>query len=229
MKFTPGPTIAAASGSIGGTVFSRNRYGAYTRNRSIPVSPNTAYQAAAKNYLSQASQNWRALDADVRLSWATWAQSNPITDNLGQQQILQGNSAYVMLATRMLQMGQALPTVPPAVAAPSALLTLSATYDVGAGTTVLTFTATPLAAAERLWGYAAVTNSPARLYIKNLRKLVTISAAAQATGYDYEADVELRFGALAAGQVVTLEYAVADEDTGLISAFRRTSGTIVST
>lgn len=229
MKYTPGPLIAAASGSIGGTVFSRGRYGVYTRNRSIPVSPNTAYQAAAKNYLSQASQNWRDLAADVRLSWETWAQSNPVTDNLGQSQTLQGNSAYVMLATRLLQASEALPTTPPATAAPAALLTLSATYDVGAGTSVLTFTATPLGANERLWMYAAVTNSAARNYIKNLRKLVTISAAAQATGYDYEAAVELRFGALAAGQVVTLEAAVMDDTTGLISAFRRTSGTIVST
>lgn len=229
MKFTPGPTIAAASGSIGGTVFSRNRYGAYTRNRAIPVSPNTAYQAAAKQYLAQASQNWRDLTDAQRLQWATWAQSNPVTDNLGQSQILQGNSCYVMLATRMLQAGQSLPTAPPATAAPAALLSLSSTFDVGAGTTALTFTATPLGAAERLWMYAAVTNSAARVYIKNLRKLVTISNTAQATGFDWQANVETRFGTLVAGQVVTLEAAVLDQTTGLISAFRRTSGTIVST
>lgn len=229
MKFTPGPTIAAASGSIGGTVFSRNRYGAYTRNRAIPVSPNTAYQAAAKQYLSQASQNWRDLTDAQRLQWNTWAQSNPVTDNLGQSQILQGNSAYVMLATRLLQMGQSLPTAPPSVAAPAALLSLSSTWDVGAGTSVLTFTATPVGATNRLWMYGAVTNSAARLYIKNLRKLVTISAANQATGYDWQSDVELRFGTLTAGQVLTLEAAVADQATGLVSAFRRIQGTIVST
>ena len=229
MKFTPGPTIAAASGSIGGTVFSRNRYGAYVRNRAIPVSPNTEYQAAAKDYLAQASQNWRALDAAVRLQWATWAASNPVTDNLGQQQILQGNAAYVQLATRMLQMGQALPTAPPTAAAPAALVTFISTWDAGAAGMAITFTATPLGATERLWMYAAVTNSPARTYIRNLRKLVTISDAAQATGFDPQDDIETRFGTLAAGQVVTLEAAVADEDTGLISSFRRTSGVIVST
>lgn len=229
MKFTPGPTIAAASGSIGGTVFSRNRYGAYTRNRSIPVSPDTQYQQAAKQYLAQASQNWRALTDAQRLQWATWAASNPVTDNLGQSQILQGNSAYVMLATRMLQAGQSLPTAPPADAAPAAFTAFSSTWDIGAGTTSLTFAATPLGASERLWMYAAVTNSPARTYIKNLRKLVTISNTAQATGFDWQANVETRFGTLVAGQVVVLEGAVLDQTTGLISAFRRASGVIVST
>lgn len=229
MKFLPGPTVAAASGSIGGTVFSRNRYGAYTRGRVIPVSPNSAAQAEAKNFLAQASQNWRDLTDAQRLAWGTWAADNPVTDSLGQSQILQGNSAYCMLATRLLQLGEALPTAPPATAAPAALLTLAATFDIGAGTSVLTFTATPLGANEHLWVYAAVSNSAARTYVKNIRKLVSITAAAQATGYDWQSDVEARFGALAAGQAVVLEAAVADDTTGLISAFRRTSGVVVST
>ncbi|KKL73251.1 hypothetical protein LCGC14_2076760, partial [marine sediment metagenome] len=58
---TPGPTVAAISGSIGGTVYSRNRGGAYIRNRAIPVDPNTSFQINVRAILAAQSQNWADL------------------------------------------------------------------------------------------------------------------------------------------------------------------------
>lgn len=228
-KFTPGPTVAAVSGSIGGTTYSRNRYGAYMRFRAKPVIATSAAATQAKNFMTAASQAWRGLTAAQRLQWGTWAQGNPIIDNLGMPQILQGNSAYCRLATRLLQMGQALPTAPPSEAAPDALATMTITADIGAGTSEIAFTATPLAAGLRLWGYFAVVDSAGITYVQNLRKLCVISDAAQATDYDYQTDVEARFGTLSVGQVVIADVAVADEDTGLISGFLRAQATVVTT
>lgn len=228
-KFTPGPTVAAVSGSIGGTTYSRNRYGAYMRYRAKPVIATSDAATQAKNFLAAASQKWRDLSATQRLQWETWASGNPIIDNLGNAQILQGNAAYVRLATRLLLMSQALPTAPPVVAAPDALATMSLTGDIGAGTSEVAFTATPLGAGLRLWGYATVTNSAGIRYVRNLRKLCIISAAALASPYDYQAVVEARFGALAVGQILTIEVAVADQATGLISGFLRDSVTITTT
>ena len=42
LKFTPGPTVASLSGSVGGQTYSRNRGGAYIRNRAIPITSTTA-------------------------------------------------------------------------------------------------------------------------------------------------------------------------------------------
>ena len=43
-----GPAVAVISGSVGGTVFSRNKGGAYMRNRSIPVNPQSAAQVVVR-------------------------------------------------------------------------------------------------------------------------------------------------------------------------------------
>jgi hypothetical protein len=229
MKFTPGPAIASASGAIGGTVFSRNRYGAYTRNRAIPVQPINDNTTAAKSRMIAASQNWGLLDDSERLAWATWAASNPIIDALGQSQILQGNSAYVQVATRLLLLGEALPDLPGAGTAPPSLATLTATWDIGAGAFALTYTPTPLQADEHLWCYAAVTNSAGKTYIQNLRKLVYVGAAATATGVDLQTSIEDRFGDLQVGQYITVDAFVASDVNGLLSAPLRVSGQVVET
>lgn len=229
MKFTPGPAIAAASGSVGGTVFSRNRYGAYTRFRAVPVTATSTAATNAKNYMTAASQAWRGLTDAQRLQWSTWAAANPIIDNLGQQQILQGNSAYVSLNARLLRAGVAQISVPPAVAAPAALNSMSIVADIGAGGCSVTFTPTPTGANVGLFGYFAVVNSAGVNFIKNLRKLCTITAGAQVTGYDFQADVEARFGTLAVGQYVIAEIATIDRTTGLISGFLRSRVAVTTT
>lgn len=229
MKFTPGPTIAAASGSVGGTVFSHNRYGAYTRNRAIPTKQTSVYAMNAKARLSNISAAWRDETAATKLAWQTYAQNNPITDALGQKQILTGHAAYVALNTRLHLAGATLLIVPPIVAAPSPLLTLSATWDIGAGAFELAFTPTPLAANERLWVTGCVVDSVGINYVENLMKFIKCTAAAQATNVDLSTDIAARFGTLAVGQKIVLDAAILDDDTGLLSTPTRVSGVVVST
>jgi post-segregation antitoxin (ccd killing protein) len=228
-KFTPGPTIGAASGSVGGTVYSRNRYGAYLRNRAVPVTSTTQEALNAKGRLAAQSEAWRALNDEQRAAWNTYTQTNPVTGPLGMSQVLTGHAAYVGINARLARAGDTLLSLPPVSTAPTALATLSATYDVGAGTTVLTFTATPLAAGVRLWVKYAVVDSTGINYVENLFKLCTVTSAAQATGYDYESDVEARFGTLSVGQKLVIRAHTFDGATGLLSAPLQTSGVIVST
>ena len=49
-----GTHLTDASGSLSGVTYSHNRGGAYTRNRSIPVNPNTVQQQAVRNAFSSA-------------------------------------------------------------------------------------------------------------------------------------------------------------------------------
>lgn len=221
--------IGAASGSVGGQTASRNRYGAYFRTRAVPVASTTNPALQAKARLAAASQAWGGLTDAQRLSWRTWAATNPVTDALGQSQILSGHAAFCGIYTRVDISGGTVFDDPPVVAAPDALLTLSATYDIGAGTSELTYTTTPLAAGCKLYIQAAVVDSPGISYVQNLLKLVGFSAAAQASGFDYQTLVESRFGTLLVGQVLHLQVSVIDTATGLLSAPRIVSGTIVTT
>lgn len=229
MKFIPGPTIAAASGSLGGTVYSHNRYGVYTRNRTIPTNPQTTFQLGTRANLGNLSTAWSGLTSAQRLAWEEWARQNPITDRLGQQQILQGNAAYIQLNARLLADGAAAVDTPPITTAPDALITLLSEGDIGTADFELNFTPTPIGAAEKLWIQAAVTNSPAITYVKNLLRFVGTSAANQATAFDTQSLIEARFGALVVGVTVHQWVSVLDTASGQLSPPRRTSVVVTDT
>ena len=229
MKFMPGPFIGNASGSIGGNVFSRNRYGAYTRVRAIPVTSTTDAALNAKARFATASQAWQALTDVQRLAWKEWALDNPIIDALGQQQELAGNAAYVQLNARLAAVGGAVIAVPPTIAPPTGLPTLVQQADIGAGDTDLAYTATPLAANQALYIQAAVVDSAGISYVQNKLRFIGVSAAAQASPFDHQSLVETRFGTLIVGQTLHVQVSVVDTVTGLLSGKLATRTVVVTT
>ncbi len=216
-KILLGPMVGAASGSIGATTFSHNRYGTYTRRRAIPVKSTTTPATNAKARFTTRSQAWQGLTAAERLAWKEWALDHPITDTLGQQQTLQPNAAYIRLNARLEALGLSPITDPPIAAPPVGLLTLTQTADIGTGTFDLAFTTSPLGATEYLNIYAAVVSSAGITYVQNLLRQIGKSAAAETTPFDYESLVVARFGTLVVGQYVHVRVSVIDSATGLIS------------
>jgi len=227
--YTSGPAVASVSGSIGGTTFSRNRGGQYMRRRAIPSIVSSTYAMQIKAILAAQSQNFRDLTTAQRAAWYAYAQQNPVLNALGNAFTKSGHQAYVAINTRLSLISATLLTVPPIAAAPDALLTYSQTMDIGAGTFAATFTATPLGATSRLFTRAAVVNSPAVNYVTNLLRFVGVSAAAQATGYDDEAQMVTRLGTLTVGQTLHIRRHVIDTATGLLSPPLPVRGLIVST
>jgi len=218
MKFTPGPIVAALSGSVGGTVASRNAGGAYFRFRAVPVTSTTEDALAAKGNLTTQSQGWRNLTAEQRTSWSSFALQNPITDVLGQSLVLKGNMIYISINTLLAQSGSAVLSNPPTGAPPAGLTSLTLDADIGAGNVELAFTATPLGANEILVVRAYVTNSVAINYVQNQLRTISFSSLAQASPFDIEAAVIAKFGALVVGQTVHTEVYTLDTTTGLRSS-----------
>jgi len=184
---------------------------------------------AARARLIDASQSWGGLTPAQQLAWNTYAESAPITDRLGNKQVLTGHAAFVQINARILVGGGTKVLVPPVVAAPPALLTMVSTFDIGAGTSTIVYTTTPLAAGNCLYVQGAVLLNPGQRYFKNRLKLIKVSAAALASPYDYQADMESRFGPLVVGQRVILLASVLSKTSGLISAPYIDEGLIVST
>lgn len=228
-KMRAGAMVGQISGSVGIQTFSHNRYGSYVRLRTSPVISQTTYAQQAKARFAAASQAFGGLTAAQRDAWATWAAVNPITDRIGDKQVLDPHAAYVKLNCRQAIQGGAVLSLPPVGNAPDALLTLTGTWDIGAGTFELAFTPTPIGATNRLWIWAAVVNSAGVEYVKNLYKLVAVSALNQATAYDTEALIESRFGTLQVGQFVHILAQVSDNATGLQSIGAPVVGQVVST
>lgn len=229
-KYTPGPMVASVSGSIGGTVFSRNRYGQYTRFRAVPVNPGTNYTEAAKQRLGDISGAWRNLDESDRQSWVTWAQTNTVTDPLGQQIVLQGNAAFQKLNNRILLSGNSMITLPPVGGPPPEVPSFtveandgSESNEPGIVTLDIDYDTPPSDATLFVW--AAVVDSVGITYVKNLMKLVIPDQAPQATP-DISAGVTERFGALSAGQKVVIELAHVGNETGLTTVRRRAEAVV---
>lgn len=227
-KFTPGPFVSQVSGSIGGTTFSRNRGGQYTRARAIPVTSTTPEALAAKARLSTASSAWQNLTAGQRDAWKFWATANPSINTLGMSIILTGQQAFVGNHTRMVLAGQTTLVAPPIIAAPVSLTSAVQDGDEGAGDVDLTFAATPLGASEYIWLLACITNSAGINYVQNLLRFCGVSAAAQTSPWDNESAIEARLGTLVVGSTLTVMPRVFSSASGLLSQPIRASVVITT-
>ena len=86
-----GGGVADIRGSIGGTVFSRNRYGAYSRNRTIPVDPGTTKQTKIRAVFGQVRNAWfSTLTAAQRLAWDVYASNVNMVNRIGETMNLTG-------------------------------------------------------------------------------------------------------------------------------------------
>ena len=226
--YTPGPMVGAVSGRVGGTIFSHNRGGAYIRNGVVPVLVQSGYTENARNALAACARAWGALTAEERQNWAAYTVENPVVNRLGQKKTLSGHMAYNALNTRLVQAGETPLDVPPNSGSPAPLTDLTADIDVSDGTAILTFAPTPLAAGRRLMVWGCVVNKPGVNYVANKYRLLTYSAAAQATGLDIQSALNARFGALQAGDRVFLRAQVLDTATGLVSSFISTETPVVA-
>lgn len=138
------------SGSQGDTTFSRNRGGAYTRQRTKPTNALTARRLQVRARLTSCSQAWRLLSDAQRLAWTDYAAAHPYSNRVGETgKILSGSAIFNKLNSRVVDFGSALIQDPPTNPIPSGLLTFAATRA-SSSTITLTFTPTPLPAGLRL-------------------------------------------------------------------------------
>jgi len=226
-KIMLGTMAGAISGALGNDVFSHGRAGYYVRKRVIPTKTVNIYTLKARNILTVCSRSWGALSAAQQQAWSTWAQSHPVTDRLGQKQVLFGAQAYTELNARLLSTGDTAILVPPATASPAPLTTLSFVATASTHTVALTTAPTPLGANYRLWILAATTLSPGHQYLENAFKLISFSAKNVATGFAAGADMELRFGTLIVTEPIQLRVMVFDSTTGLLSGPKNAYGNVV--
>jgi hypothetical protein len=130
MKYLDVPS----SGSIADRTHSHNRAGQYTRNRRSPVQPiGTGRRAFIRSAFGAASAAWAGLTNEQQEAWIAFANSHPTTDSLGQTIILTGHQMFVACATALQNVGQALPTNPPATTETPDVSAATAVFDLSTG------------------------------------------------------------------------------------------------
>ena len=101
-----GSGVAQASGRLGGSVFSHNRYGVYLRNGTIPVNPNTTRQSDLRSIFASCVERWNNTLTDAqRAQWGVYGAAIPRTNRLGQTVYLPGMAHYVRSNVSRIQAG----------------------------------------------------------------------------------------------------------------------------
>jgi hypothetical protein len=106
--------VTDARGSVGGTVYSRNKGGAYSRARVAPINRNTPAQTQVRANFGNNAKAWSTvLDALQRTEWTNFAAANPRVNILGASIILSGIAMYQSLNQVLVQIGSAPISDPP--------------------------------------------------------------------------------------------------------------------
>ena len=212
-----GVAVSQMSGRVGGTIFSRNRGGAYMRNGSIPSTVTTPAAESIKAITASMSQAWAGLGQATREQWVEWATQNPVINRLGQSRTLSGHQAFVQLNARLLYGGFSAQPAPPVGFAPAPFVPGAVTLTVATTTATIAYTPTPAPDGVAVQVFAYLSDSPGVKYVKNRLALVHTSAATAATPADIWDDLVDRFGTPQAGQTLHFALRALDSDTGLVS------------
>lgn len=115
IKFGGG--VSAISGKIGGTVYARNRGGAYARNWAKPTNTPTVKQSANRVAFGNVSKGWAALEPSEQESWNTLASTVTRMNRLGDAYTPTGRQIYLESSNNMRVIGMT-----PLTTAPLSLL-----------------------------------------------------------------------------------------------------------
>lgn len=206
--------VADMRAKLNGSVFSKNRYGAYVRTKVTPTNPSTTAQVNARNILATHSQGWRSLTSAQRTGWINASPNFPFTDVFGNVRYLAGNALYVKLNSNLNYAEEAAIDDAPSPVSIPAITLVSVAAAAGAGTVAVTFAPTPVPAGFAMIIEATPNVSPSINFVSNKFRNVAVVAAAgtspHATGTAYVA----KFGGMTAGQQLFVRVFLISTDSG---------------
>lgn len=93
------------SGKLGGTVFARNKGGAYARNWVNPINPNTTRQQNVRTAFANLVQSWKNLSAADQQAWEDMAPQYPYINRVGEASEYSGQQLYLHLNMNLQVVG----------------------------------------------------------------------------------------------------------------------------
>ncbi|MBA7716904.1 hypothetical protein ES703_125989 [subsurface metagenome] len=110
-----GAGVTDARGSIGGSTFSRNRFGGYVRARTVPVNPRSPRQTGIRAIVMYLAEQWREspMDDAKRAAWELYADSVNWQNKLGQTVHLTGFNMFMRSNLALISSGSALVSAGP--------------------------------------------------------------------------------------------------------------------
>lgn len=207
--------VADMRNKLNGTVFSKNRYGAYARTKVTPVNPQSDAQQLVRGRFGARSASWRGLTEAQRQSWIDGAASFPTFDIFGNSKILSGQALYGKLNLNLAQAGQAaIASCPAPVAVPS-LVSVTLTVDVSGSVFEADFGIAAVPAGFSLAIFATPNYGAGISFVKNKYRFMIVEPAATAINpVDLFATYLAQFGAPTAAQKVSVRAFLVSNTTG---------------
>lgn len=187
--------VADIRNKLNGSVFSKNKAGAYIRTKVTPVNPQTLAQQNQRNILSTWSQAWRGLTPAQRSGWNSAAVNFPYTDIFGNLKQLSGFQLYCKLNINLNVAGAAgIDDAPSPVELP-AITALAIVADESATSYTLTFAPTPVDDDFAMLVEGVGNVPPGRSFVKNLFRSIAVIAAADTSPAVLSTPFNAKFGA----------------------------------
>lgn len=186
-------------GAAGGNVFARNRSGAYVRNRTTPLNPQSTGQMIARASFGSLSQAWRTLTEAQRLAWADAAPEYPYLNKLGESRNYSGEQLYMKLNRNLQAAGQPLLDEPLSPAGVDAINSLTMEVDIMTPVVNLTGTLTGDDAESTVVIQASAPVSAGKSTIprSGFKNITTATEAEIIAEADYSTEYEAVFGSFA--------------------------------
>lgn len=220
--------VSEMRGKLNGSVFSKNRGGAYVRTKVTPVNPQTLAQGLVRATLTNLSQAWRGLTEAQRLAWNAAVSAFTSTDIFGDIKTPSGINLYNKLNLNLAAIGEAPINTPPLAVGVGYFDTLSITAAAGAGTIAANFTAIGDSVDQTVIVEATPCVSAGKNFVKSeFRQIGTFAgnaAAPQALGAMYVA----KFGAMTAGKKIFVRLKFVDKNTGVAGQYTSASDIVAA-
>lgn len=212
IKFTA--IVADGRGKLNGTVFSKNRGGAYMRTKVTPVNRQTTFQAEARNRLGTFSQGFRELTAAQIAAWNSAVDGFKKTDIFGDIKAPSGINLYVKLNSNLDRVAVAAISTPPLPAGVDAITAVSGAASVGGADIDITFAPTPIPAGFAMVISLTKQKSPGQSFFGGQYADIVVVDAAGTSPNNITTAYTNRFGALVQGMKIGVKVQMINKTTG---------------
>lgn len=197
-KVKYGSGIAEIRGKVGGSIYSRNKGGAYVKNFASPTNPQTALQIAVRQKLNDVSRLWSTISGSQRNNWNEVAATIAFTDSLGEAYYLSGFGLFCKCNLNLESVNIASILEPYVdMSVPKAVDGFSTDPDVNGPAMPISSDDATVPVDHSYVVHATVQHSPNKVNMNNFFKHLTYYASAAVFDTaDVAAAYEAKFGAL---------------------------------
>lgn len=214
--------LDSISGKVNGSVFSRNKGGAYVRGKGVVSNPQSIAQSGVRAVFGAISQAWKGLTEIQREAWNAATANFPYQNRLGDTKQLSGFALHQKLNNNLATIGQPFLVSPPQPQEVSAITSFGVEVDLTVSPVTMTFKGNftdPSSVAGKVVLFATPSLSPGISNFNNeLRLIGTYNIPAVVSGQDVLNHYENMFGAPIEDSKIGFKAYVIETSTGQGSA-----------